>query len=95
MMWEVENGYPPDESISKAVLTRWWHVNTAAQHLHDNWDAWKNFSQAALNTTTADKATGKIACWILSLTDEVKLRCDLYFIVDYSKSFFVPQMEWL
>ena len=95
MMWEVANGVPPDKKISKAVLTRWWHVNTAAQHLYDNWDAWKNFAQISLNTTTANTATGKITSSILSLTEKKKIECDLSFLVAYSKAFFVPNMEWL
>ena len=95
MKWEIANGTPPPEAISKAVLTRWWHVNTAAQHLKKNWEQWKLFAAGCLNATTADTAAGKISSSILSLMDESKIYCDLLFICAYSKAFFTPHMEWL
>ena len=95
MKWEIANGTPPPEAISKAVLTRWWHVNTAAQHLKKNWQQWRIFATGCLNATTADTAPGKISSSILSLMDESKIHCDLLFICAYSKAFFTPHMEWL
>mgnify|MGYP006965230816 CR=1 FL=1 len=95
MKWEIANGAAPDKAISKAVLTRWWHVNTAAQHLKNNWQQWRIFATGCLNATTADTAPGKISSSILSLMEEPKIYCDLLFICGYSKAFFVPHMEWL
>ena len=93
MKWEIANGTPPPEAISKAVLTRWWHVNTAAQHLKKNWEQWKLFAAGCLNATTADTAAGKISSSILSLMDESKIYCDLLFICAYSKAFFTPHIH--
>ena len=52
MTWELANGTPPDKVISKAVLTRWWHVNVASQHIQDNWSEWEQFAQISLNSIT-------------------------------------------
>jgi hypothetical protein len=95
LMWESVNGQAPPNKISKAVLTRWWWVNVAAQHLKDNWDQWQALAQAALNNTTANTAAGKIASSILSLMSEEKIGCDLHFMVAFSKSYFVKHMTWL
>jgi hypothetical protein len=95
LMWEDVNGEQPPNKISKAVLTRWWWVNVAAQHLKDNWEAWKAMARAGLNATTASTAAGKIASTILSLMAEEKIKLDLYFIVAFSKAYFVKHMEWL
>jgi hypothetical protein len=95
LMWADVNGEPPPNKISAAVLTRWWWVNVAAQHLKDNWEAWKKLAQAALNATTASTAAGKIASSILSLMEEGKIKCDLFFMVAFSKVYFVKHMKWL
>jgi hypothetical protein len=95
LMWEDVNGEQPPNKISKAVLTRWWWVNVAAQHLKDNWEAWKAMARAGLNATTASTAAGKIASTILSLMAEEKIKLDLYFIVAFSKAYFVKHMQWL
>jgi hypothetical protein len=89
LMWEAACGEAPPGKISKAVLTRWWWVNVAAQHLKDNWVQWRALAQGALNNTTANTAAGKIASSILSLMDERKIQCDLYFMVAFSRSYFV------
>jgi hypothetical protein len=70
LMWEATSGKPPPGKISKAVLTRWWWVNVAAQHLKDNWVQWRALAQGALNITTANTASGKIASSILCLMDQ-------------------------
>jgi hypothetical protein len=97
LMWESVNGRPPPNKISKAVLTRWWWVvNVAAQHLKDYWNQWLALSKAALNNTTGNTAAGKIAPSIsISLMSEEKLRCDLHFMVAFSKSYFIRHMTWL
>jgi hypothetical protein len=95
MMWEAAYGEPPPGKISKAVLTRWWWVNVAAQHLKDNWVQWRALAQGALNDTAANTAAGKIASSILSLMDETKIRCDLCFMVAFSRTYFVRHMKWL
>ena len=43
---------PPD--ISKAVLTRWWWVNTAMDHLLEHWNDWEKFANASLQQTKSD-----------------------------------------
>jgi hypothetical protein len=95
LMWESVNGQAPPNKISKAVLTRWWWVNVAAQHLKDYWDQWQALAQAALNNTTGGTAAGQIASSILSLMTEKKLQCDVNFMVAFSKSYFVKHMTWL
>jgi hypothetical protein len=96
LMWEVTSGEPPPGKICKAaVLTIWGWVNVAAQHLKDNWVQWRALAQGALNSTTVNTASGKIASSILSLIDETKIRCDLYFMVAFSQSYFVRHMNWL
>jgi hypothetical protein len=93
-MWESVNGRPPPNKISKALLTKWWWVNVAAQHLKDYWNQWLALS-TALNNTTGNTAAGKIASSIISLMSEEKLRCDLHFMVAFSKSYFIKHMTWL
>jgi hypothetical protein len=70
-------------------------VNVAAQHLKDNWVQWRALAQGALNNTTANTASGKIASSILSLMDETKIQCNLYLMVAFSRSYFVRHMKWL
>jgi hypothetical protein len=95
LIWESVNGRPPPNKISKVVLTRWWWVNVAAQHLKDYRNQWLALSKTALNNTTANTAAGKVASSIISLMSEEKLRCDLHFTVAFSKSYFVKHMTWL
>ena len=91
LMWEEVNGEAPPNKIPKAILTRWWWVNKAAEHLLENWEG--QLSQAALNSTTVATAAGKIASNILSLMKEKKIKLDLIFIVCFSKVYFVKHMK--
>jgi hypothetical protein len=95
LMWKSVNGRPPSNKISKGVFTRWWWVNVAAQHLKDNWNQWLALCKAALNSTTANTVAGKNASSTISLMAEEKLRCNLHFMVAFSKSYFVKHMTWL
>jgi hypothetical protein len=70
-------------------------VNVAAQHLKDNWVQWRALAPGALNNTTANAAAGKSASSILSPMDETKIRCDLCFMVAFSRTYFVRHMKWL
>ena len=53
------------------------------------------YAQVALNITTANTAPGKMYYSVISLIGENKIKLYLFFIVAYSKSFFVPHVEWL
>ena len=70
-------------------------VNVAAQHLKDNWVQWRALAMGALNNTTANTAAGKIASSISSPMNETKTRCNLYFMVAFSRTYFVRHMRWL
>ena len=70
-------------------------MNVAGQHLKDNCAQWQGSPQGALNNLKANTAAGKIASSILSLMNETKIRCDLYFMVAFSRTYFVRHMKWL
>ena len=96
-LWKISN--PNDEYVpnrmSAPVLTRWWYVNTACQHLLENWDGWKRFAIACRNATTTKSRMGKITRGVLSRMNEPKFLVDLKFINAFSKAFFVNHFEWL
>ena len=55
------------KAISRAVLTRWIYVNSAVEHLMNNWLMWYFVARAIKNSYASDTETGKIARGILSL----------------------------
>ena len=95
--WKLANPDDPfvPNRMSAAVLTCWWYVNTAAQHLYENWDSWKRFATRCRNRYAASTRAGKITQSILSFMNEPKLAVDLKFINAFSEIFFVHHFEWL
>jgi hypothetical protein len=81
--------------IVAAVLTRWWYVTKANDHLLDNWDEWHALATSVVGAFGYSGKKGTIASSIVQLMGEPKLRCDAEFLRAFSKSFFHHFFKWL
>jgi hypothetical protein len=81
--------------IVAAVLTRWWYVTMANDHLLENWDEWRSLADSVINAYGYSGKKGLIASSIVLLMNEQKLRCDAEFLWGFSTAFFHHFFKWL
>ena len=81
--------------MKEAVLTRWWYVTLANQHILIHGGEWKSFAQKVINVHGKSSKKGKIAEQIVSLLDEPMIKCDSEFLNGFSLCFFHSHFKWL
>jgi hypothetical protein len=81
--------------MSRPVLTRWWYVSVACEHLVDHFDDWMNFFDRIVAKSKSGSKEWKIASNGSSLIREPRLLCDAWFVVGFARSFFHNHFKWL
>jgi hypothetical protein len=86
----------PPNKIKKAVLTQWWYVLCAAEHLRENWDLWKALADATVaGEQHLDSAHLKIATYLQSDMQEQKIKADVLFLCGFGRAFFTRHFAFM
>ena len=81
------------ERMMKPLLTRWGHVTQALESIFVRWDDWVVFMSklwTALNGSNHDMAGYCIGSMI-----DLKMKCEVCFIVTFAREFFNEMFAWL
>ena len=93
-MWEKYNGKSDTlTQLIRPVLTRWGYCTKAAEAVLNEWEGWMNFLDGVYEDYNNSEAT--MARYTLQLALNPKLKCELEFIVAFSRSFWNKHFAWL
>jgi hypothetical protein len=102
MVVEEENPLREDDEdvdaikrMQRPVLTRWWYVSMACEHLVEHFEDWEHFMNRIVAKSKSNSREWKIASNGCSLISEPRLLCDAWFIVGFARSFFHRHFKWL
>ena len=72
-----------DKRIMESKLSRWHTTGVAAKHCVDNWLTWSEIAKDAVKDSKSTQAVHGIGSAIVSLMDEVEIRCDVLLMSTY------------
>ena len=96
--WQITTGGEDGSvplSMATPVLSRWWWVNQALDHMLEKWDGWYKVAESTKNASNSGSLPHRLASILISLMGEPKLQMNLMFISGYSRAFFIGHFKWL